>query len=67
MASFAQTFGVPVGEKTKTWLPVGSDPLSEVRLPLWVAAGKQEGPMGSGDRGRSRGRVCRNSGCDPGV
>ena len=45
MASFAQTFGVPVGEKTKTWLPVGSDPLSEVRLPLWVAAGKEEGPM----------------------
>ena len=45
MASFAQTVGVPVGEKTKTWLPVGSDPLSEVRLPLWVAAGKQEGPM----------------------
>lgn len=45
MASFAETFGVPVGEKTKTWLPAGSDPLSEVRLPLWVAAGKQEGPL----------------------
>ena len=22
MASFAETFGVPVGEKTKTWLPL---------------------------------------------
>ena len=44
MASLAETLGVPLGEKRKTWLPVGSDPLSEIRLPLWVAAGKEEGP-----------------------
>ncbi|MGH9332196.1 MAG: succinylglutamate desuccinylase/aspartoacylase family protein, partial [Vicinamibacteria bacterium] len=42
---FREKFGARAGEKTKTWLPVGSDPLSEVRLPLWVAAGKDEGPL----------------------
>jgi predicted deacylase len=45
MASFAESWGVAPGEKLKTWLKIGSDPLTEISLPLWLAEGKEEGPL----------------------
>jgi len=42
--SVAETWGVTAGKTIRTWLNVGSDPMAEVNIPLWIAAGREDGP-----------------------
>jgi len=42
---FMNKVGVASCEKGKAWLRVGSDPLAEVKVPLWVAVGRGDGPV----------------------
>jgi predicted deacylase len=44
MASISNSWGIANGEKRKTWLKVGSDPLTDIRIPLWIVSGREDGP-----------------------
>jgi len=45
MSSSAIAKHIVHGEKRKLSLRVGSDPLGEVKIPVWIAAGREQGPI----------------------
>jgi hypothetical protein len=42
--SVAEIWGVPSGKTLRTKLKVGSDPMAELTIPVWIAAGHEDGP-----------------------